>query len=152
MLSECGDRDVAWLESTLDDGLARAGGEGWLHSILDELTKQRGIPEKERDLTWLLRATLEAREEDAPLTVAASDPILRRLPTSESWEARLHFLQSLRSLTVGARRRAAVESFIRQSLAASNKFERAWAYDAFHFLAARFPELRVEWTSLLADA
>ena len=153
MLSDCGNREVSWLEAALDRGLADAESPAaWLASLLAELAKHSGVPEKERDLTWLLRATLEAREEEEPLSVGDSDPILRHLPTSDSWEARLHTLQLLRHLSIGARRRASVEGFVRESLTSKNKFERAWAYDAFHFLATRFSELRPEWSELLAAA
>ena len=97
---------------------------------LQEVKLQKGA-------TWLLKRYLERGQTMKPNHVAK---IFAQLSKLESWESRLHVLQCMQYMPIGARERAQVEGFLRKCLIAPNKFERAWAYNGFYEFALQYPE------------
>jgi hypothetical protein len=99
--------------------------------------------------TWLLKKHLDNRNK---LDVRDSLPLFQSLDRLEHWEARLHVLQSLPTLSIPPSFRRKTEAFLRRCLIEENKFVRAWAYNGLYELAQRFPQYRVEVTQLLESA
>lgn len=99
--------------------------------------------------TWLLLALLKSGE---PLDGQLTATLLDSLPQLETWDARLHVLQSLPYLAIAEQHRAIVEAFVRHNLTASNKFVRAWSYNGLYELARRFPAYREEVDLIFAMA
>lgn len=92
--------------------------------------------------TWLLNRV--ARNSPAALTPHGAE-VCARLPHLVEWEAQLHALQLLHVfMPFPAAHRLPLEWFVRECLVASNKFVRAWAYNALGLLADSFPQYAAE--------
>ncbi|WP_422364940.1 hypothetical protein [Pelagibius sp.] len=105
--------------------------------------------------TWLLKHFLESgQEQGVTFSAQQSGALLALLGEVSHWEARLHLLQILPALTLPEERKAALYRLLTGSdyLQASNKFVRAWTYNALAILATRFPELRKTVAPLLISA
>ncbi len=102
--------------------------------------------ETEIAASWLLKYHLERQQQ---LNGQQTDVLLRLLSSTQSWQARLHLLQSFRFLKIPATTKHQAEAFIRKNLADTNKFTRAWAYDSFYRLAKQHSEYMHEAKQLL---
>lgn len=114
-----------------------------------ELVSLLADPVLQKPASWLLRRTLEAGQ---TLSVRQAQPLFRSLSGLVDWETRLQILQSLPYLTIGKRDVKPLEAFLRDCLAGTNKFVRAWAYNGFHELALQHDGFQAEVDQLLAQA
>ena len=93
--------------------------------------------ELQKAATWLLKHHLEKANK---LTPSQNRKLISKVSFLESWESKLHLLQSLQYLTIPESEKDKLEHFLRQCLSEKNKFVRAWAYDGFYQLAKQYPE------------
>ena len=98
-------------------------------------------PQLETGATWLLKRYLEL---GGRLTESQTGRLFALASRMQSWESRLHLLQSLLYLRVAEADRVPVETFLRQAIEDHNKFVRAWAYSGFYQLAKQYPAYRDE--------
>ena len=113
-----------------------------LVTFIHDVTLQKGA-------TWLLKRYLDSGRR---LTSTQTHSVFRCLRGLECWEARLHALQCLPSLTISGRNKKKVDKFLRECIDSENKFVRAWAYGGFHELAKQHVEYQEEVQQLLASA
>ena len=102
--------------------------------LLQQLDKQKGA-------TWLLKRHLENGRK---LTTKETAAVFKLLPRLEQWETKLHILQCLSYIKIDNTEKKDVELFLRQCLADSNKFVRAWAYNGFNEISRQYPEYEEE--------
>ncbi len=114
-----------------------------------DLARLLALPACERAATWLLKHHLEGGHELAATTIAA---VYARADALTHWEAQLHLLQCMPFMPVPEQHLARVEAFLRCSLAAENKFVRAWAYNGFWSFAMQVPAYREEAKALVRHA
>ncbi|QYK06663.1 hypothetical protein [Shewanella zhangzhouensis] len=96
-------------------------------------------------VTWLLKAWLEQGNR---LDDQQSATWLALTPALTQWQARLHILQCLPGFSIPESLRSLTEHMVREALADSNKFVRAWAYTGLDTLARQFPQYRDERNTL----
>lgn len=117
------------------------------HSRCDEpvfigtLIKLMEVPACQKGATWLLKAWLDS---DQSITLKQASKIISHLGILEDWEAKLHILQCLPSLSIKPQQKLSVEKFLRTTLTDKNKFVRAWSYNGFYELAKKYPEYQDE--------
>ena len=95
----------------------------------------------QKGATWLLKAYTD---QDIKFSKSESNKILPTLTCLHSWEAKLHVLQSLPSISINAKYKQSLEYFIRFALSDKNKFVRAWSYNGFYILSQAYPEYEKE--------
>ena len=91
--------------------------------------------------TWLLKYYFEQGGRLSTREIHAIYSVLLNL---DSWESRLHILQSIMYMPIQSNDFQGVENFVRKGLTDSNKFVRAWSYHGFYELARTFPDLQEE--------
>lgn len=107
----------------------------------DELIAALSDTEYQAAASWLLKAWLQ---DERKIETHQAGAVLACLNDLQQWQAKLHILQCLPFMEIGSDHKTAVEYFLRQTLADSNKFVRAWSYNGFYILACQFPEYRDE--------
>ena len=107
-------------------------------SSITELLQQEAF---QKGASWLLKKHLEA---GASIKQKYVNRIFHRLNEMTHWETKLHILQSLKYMPVEEAEKKAVEFFLRDCLASTNKFVRAWAYNGFYLLSSQYPEYSEE--------
>jgi len=113
---------------------------------LIELTKQKDL---QKGTTWLLKKYLETGQ---VLNPQEEEQLFKLSLSLEHWESQLHALQCLSYMTIHAKQKQQLESFLRKSLKSQNKFVRAWAYSGFYELASQHNDYQKEATKLLKYA
>jgi len=96
----------------------------------------------QRAATWLLKHHIEQTR--ASINPAMVNEIYQNIDKVKHWESRLHILQIMEHLPITTANLKAVEYFVRDCLAADNKFVRAWAFTGFCQIAAQFPAYKTE--------
>ena len=91
--------------------------------------------------SWLLKHHLEIKGEQS---TDVSSRIYNRVYYLEDWQSRLVILQSMNVLPIDQQSVKSVEAFVRNCLADSNKFVRAWAYNGFYLLAKQHSKFQGE--------
>jgi len=91
----------------------------------------------QKGATWLLKRHLENKSQ---LNQAQISKIFSQLNNLETWESKLHILQSLQYLLIPKLEKDKLETFLRNCLMETNKFVKAWTYDGFYQLAKQYPE------------
>lgn len=110
--------------------------------------------------TWMLKAHLESifdtrtttSHDGLALTQRQANQIIALSDRLHPWQAKLHLLQILPCLTISKANKPKLEYFLRQCLADSNKFVRAWAYNGLFILSQQYPEYREETKQFFAMA
>lgn len=97
--------------------------------------------ELQKGATWLLKAYTD---QGSKFSKSESNKILSRLSSLHSWEAKLHVLQCLPSISISAKHKQSLEYFIRFALIDKNKFVRAWSYNGFYLLSQKYSEYEEE--------
>ncbi|XOV90763.1 MAG: hypothetical protein ACFHX7_18450 [Pseudomonadota bacterium] len=95
----------------------------------------------EKGATWLLKHHLENKHKLNAREIASVYKLAQEL---ENWEARLHILQCVPYMPIGAVEKRGVELFLRDCLVDRNKFVRAWAYNGFYEMSLQYPEYTEE--------
>ncbi|WP_086930070.1 hypothetical protein [Agarilytica rhodophyticola] len=95
----------------------------------------------DKGASWLLKKWLESGNNLAEKDVKN---LCGKLLELQNWETKLHILQSLPYLDFNKSECLTIYAFLKSSLTNSNKFVRAWTYNGFYELAARFPEYTEE--------
>jgi hypothetical protein len=131
-----------------------------IRAVYDEHVRKRGFLKNivsltgEAELavgtTWLLKNHFD--EGGEPLSDALAFELFGYTDRLARWEARLHLLQCMQHVAVPTKRAQRVERFVSGCLSEETKFVRAWAYSAYHDLAASHPRYRAQATDLLEDA
>lgn len=103
----------------------------------------------QKGATWLVKRYLDDGHRLEVNEIAA---LYKQLPKFEAWEAKLHILQCMPDMPVGEAEKKRVEGFLRNCLADSNKFVRAWAYNGFYELSLQYPEYKIEAKQFLTMA
>ncbi len=126
-----------------------------LHLLYDQYCNRQdfisqlltGLAEPQTQITasWLLKHYLQQQVLDTQQTM----DLLNQLQGIESWQARLQLLQCVQFLKIPSSAKPPLEQYVRENLADSNTFVRAWSYDAFFRLAVQFSEYRPEAHQLL---
>ncbi len=98
-------------------------------------------PELQVAVTWLLKYRLA---KGYKLNAADSDRLIVFGVQLEKWQSILHFLQSLKWVSISELNRVSLEMALRRWIVHENKFLRAWCYDAWHILAKEYPQYRDE--------
>jgi hypothetical protein len=80
------------------------------------------------------------------------DEVFKSLAKLNSWQSKLHLLQCVSYFKVSKSNRKKLELFLRDCLASSNKFVRAWAYNGFYLLAMQHPQYKEETQSFFKMA
>ncbi|WP_428243477.1 hypothetical protein [Gynuella sp.] len=106
-------------------------------SFVPELIELCGQAGFEKGATWLLKCHLEKQH---PLKADQIAALYKMAAKFESWEAKLHVLQSMPYLPVGQSEKNSVEFLLRECLMDKNKFVRTWAYNGFYELSVQYPE------------
>jgi hypothetical protein len=101
-----------------------------LISFLDNIDYQTAC-------SWLLKHHFESKGEQS---VDVSSKIYTKVVYLKDWQSRLLVLQSMSALPIDDKSVKSVEFFIRDCLADTNKFVRAWAYNGFYLLAKQHPK------------
>ena len=140
------DEIAAWNEKSAEDIKAiyntysdQPDFSDTLIRLLEYVTYQKGA-------SWLLKAQLEGGNH---LNNRQAANVCRLLAKLEHWETKLHLLQCLAHISVAKTQRKSVETFLRTTLADTNKFVRAWSYNGFYELALQHPEYQHEAQQLL---
>ena len=110
-------------------------------SFINDLLSACSKPHLQSGATWLLKHHLE---QGVSLDADIIEQLYAQLPLFESWQAKLHILQSIPFMPIPATQKNQVEAFLRSCLIDTNKFVRAWAYNGFHELSLQHPEYREE--------
>ena len=82
--------------------------------------------------SWLLKHHFEIKGEQS---TDVSSSIYTKAYNLDQWQSRLHILQSMHLLPIDDKSVIKIEAFVRDCLADTNKFVRAWAYNGFYLLA-----------------
>lgn len=90
---------------------------------------------------WLIKHHIEIKGEQS---LALSSEIYNRAVYLIDWQSRLLILQSMHLLPIEGKSVKRAEAFVRDCLADTNKFVRAWAYNAFYLLAKQHPKFQDE--------
>lgn len=99
-------------------------------------------PKLQTAATWVLKQLHDAGRE---LSASDTNELLNLLGVVESWEARLHLLQMLPTLSIPRRKAKPLFQSLAISLdAEENKFVRAWTYNALVVIADQHDQLRDE--------
>lgn len=111
-----------------------------LIALLEDVTLQTAA-------SWLLKRAWE--QNNLTPSAAVSKKIIHALPLLETWETKLHILQSLPHLPLSQSSISKTESkklyaFLHKNLSAENKFVRAWTYHGFYELALNYPSYTEE--------
>ena len=117
--------------------------------FVENLVELYGRKNLEKGVTWLLKCHLEKKHSLSTDTIAV---IYRFALKLESWEAKLHVLQSMSYMPVGETEKNSVEFFLRNCLMDTNKFVRAWAYNGFYEISFQYPEFKDETKKFLEMA
>jgi hypothetical protein len=96
--------------------------------------------------TWLLKHYFEEGYIFSDKQVSIYHKELFKLQT---WEAKLHALQSFTYLPIAKASVKLVENFLRATITDNNKFVRAWSYNGFYVLAKQYPSYQKEVTQFL---
>ena len=88
--------------------------------------------------SWLLKHHLENGQ---TFTLAETERFCKLSKHLETWEAQLHFLQILPKIDLNSQHLELLLPFIDQMLSSSNKFVKAWAYNALAISTRLVPEL-----------
>lgn len=137
----------AWDGKTVAALEAIFAREGNDPGFVDALVDYAQQPILQKGATWLIKKRAESGARFTPQQI---DAIYALLSGLETWEAKLHILQSMPALPIDANQKDAVEMFLRECLRGKNKFVRAWAYSGFYELAQQYPAYREE-ASVLFD-
>ncbi len=106
--------------------------------MLIRLMKEKSL---QNGATWLLNAWLKSGNQ---LKKSQIRKICNMLYDLESWEARLHVLQSISYMSIEEDEKELLYDFLRMTLCDSNKFVRAWSYNGFYELAQQYPQYSEE--------
>lgn len=98
-------------------------------------------PDLENATTWLFKHQLDTKRE---LEVSIVNQLLLRANNVMHWEAQLHLLQIIPSVTLDSTVLESVEQLIRKGLESKNKFVRAWSYTGMYELSFHWPTLKNE--------
>ena len=109
--------------------------------FIGTLIKLMEVTACQKGATWLLKAWFKS---DQSITPEQASKIISHLGILEDWEAKLHILQCLPSLSIKPQQKLSVEKFLRTTLLDKNKFIRAWSYNGFYELANQYPEYQDE--------
>lgn len=122
----------------------------FLKSVFDRYSKDKDFLEQliiylsdsetESASSWLIKNYFHKTKEIEYF----SDQIYQNLQNFKNWDAQLHILQIMDSLTISFALKEAVEETLRKLLISENKFVRAWSYNGFYIFATKFPEYREE--------
>ncbi|MES9854670.1 MAG: hypothetical protein ABW170_22900 [Candidatus Thiodiazotropha sp. L084R] len=112
----------------------RYANEDYFVTSLIELFR---LKELQKGATWLIKHHFENKKKLNINEVAA---IYKLAPKVESWEAKLHILQSISYMPIGEAEKNSVELFLRNCLVDKNKFVRAWTYNGFYEMSLQYPE------------
>ena len=113
-----------------------------LITYMERLPLQKGA-------TWLFKRHLESGSKLGKDKISSVYFLLTKF---ESWEAKLHILQSIPYMPIGKKQKTHVEDFLRVCLTDKNKFVRAWTYNGFYELARQYPEFQEEVSQFLEMA
>ncbi|MCP4274579.1 MAG: hypothetical protein GY781_21855 [Gammaproteobacteria bacterium] len=91
--------------------------------------------------TWLLKCHFE---HEGIQEESVAEIIYDKASKLKDWQSRLVILQSMQYLPIPAQSVKYVEAFARNCLIDSNKFVRAWAYNALYLLSRQYPIYRDE--------
>lgn len=106
-------------------------------NFVPSLLKLAHEPQSQTGATWLLKHYLET---DGTLTPDQSADFFGCLHYLQSWESKLHMLQSLSHVTIAQSQCMRLEDFLQTCIEDQNKFVRAWAYNGFFYLAKQYPK------------
>lgn len=96
------------------------------------------LPSMHIATTWLLKHHLENKK---TLTPSAVDRFCLLSNVLEHWEAQLHFLQILPKVNLNPKHAEILLPFIDKMLISSNKFVKAWAFNALAICTRLIPDL-----------
>ncbi|AJQ94826.1 hypothetical Protein YC6258_02788 [Gynuella sunshinyii YC6258] len=130
-----------WDEKSADDISNIYHRYSQTDSFMPDLIELCGHARFEKGTTWLLKHHLEKQY---PLDAHHITTLYKLAPKFESWEAKLHVLQSMPYMPIDQSEKSTVEFFLRDCLMDTNKFIRAWAYNGFYELAVQYPEHKDE--------
>jgi len=101
------------------------------------------IDEKDLQIstTWLIKHHYDNRQK---LPEHLTEKLLVACKNLERWEAKLHLLQLVPHFNLTDNSIIITDDFVRECLIDSNKFVRAWAYNALYELTKYIPELKSE--------
>ncbi len=114
--------------------------------FFDNLLLLTGDAELSTGATWLVKHHLE---QGATVSNLDSERLLMALPKLQCWQPQLHILQIISHLVISKTARAEIEPFLRYAISDTNKFIRAWSFNAMYVLATQYPELQSEVLELL---
>jgi hypothetical protein len=117
--------------------------------FIEQLTVMLSAVELQGGASWLLKHHLE---QNGRLTNDCISQIYEELGSLETWESKLHVLQSLPMLPIPDADVQKVRHWLEQCLEEPNKFVRAWAYNGFYELAKQHPVHRRAVKKLLEQA
>ena len=109
--------------------------------FLNDLLEICSIREAHVPVTWIIKYQIDQKEE---LEDEVINRLLTFIPEFGEWEAKLHVLQILPSITIPPSFTTSLDDFIRECLEDQNKFVRAWAYQGMYELTKLVPAYRDE--------
>lgn len=111
------------------------------NSFIPTIIELTRIESCQNGATWLLKKAFESGVEiDQELCAS----VLKKYDELNSWESKLHLLQSLPYILIDTTSLNFVLAFLRECLVDSNKFVRAWAYNGFNEVSKQYPEYESE--------
>ncbi len=108
---------------------------------VSHLVKLIQTPELRTGASWLLKTALES---GATISKQQVSRVYSCVGELDSWEQKLHILQSFEYFLTEPQQQENIEYFLRACISDENKFVRAWAYSGFYYFAKQCPEFQEE--------